>query len=86
VLSLYFFKPPPVFSAFYGNRAGDVFEGFLKSALNFASQELLNFDWHKVLYTFSLLQLQKWTVIGNQKKSETAIVKSILENFFSVFS
>ena len=40
----------PVFSAFCGNPAGDVFAGFLKSALNFASQELLNFDWHKVLY------------------------------------
>ena len=41
----------PVFSAFCGNRAGDDFEGFLKYALNFASQELLNFDWHKVLYS-----------------------------------
>ena len=41
----------PVFSAFCGNRAGDVFEGFLKYALKIPSQELLNFDWHKVLYS-----------------------------------
>ena len=40
----------PVSSTFCGNPAGDVFAGFLKSALNFSSQELLNFDWHKVLY------------------------------------
>ena len=41
----------PVFSAFCENRAGDVFPGFLKSALNFAYHELFNFDWHKVLYS-----------------------------------
>ena len=40
-----------VLSAFCENRAGDAFAGLLKSALNFASQELLNFDWHKVLYS-----------------------------------
>ena len=51
VFSLDFSMQLPIFSTFCGNQAGDVFEGFLKSALNFASQELLHFDWHKVLYS-----------------------------------
>ena len=41
----------PVFSAFCGNPAGDVFADFLKSVLKFAYQELLNFDWQKVSYS-----------------------------------
>jgi len=39
-----------VFTAFCGNRAGDVFEGVFKTALNFSLQALLNFDEHKLLY------------------------------------
>ena len=64
----------PVFSAFCENRAGDVFAGFLKSALNFASQELLNFDWHKVLFSLLIVSISIMDSHRNSKKTETATV------------
>ena len=57
----------PVFSAFCGNPAGDVFADFLKSALNFAYQVILSVNLHKVLYSLLIVSILK---MDSQRKSK----------------